>query len=175
MREAAMSPGPLLDAPLAVQIHAFAAIAAVVLGALVLFRRKGTPLHKLMGRVWALLMLVVATSALFINEIRLIGPFSPIHLFSLLTYLGIAQGIWFIRRGNVAAHRANMVGLYFMALGLAGAFTLLPGRRMNEALFGPDAGWPPSLIAIGVVLVTVFTLYRRLMPKRQLRGKPGSA
>lgn len=169
-----MSLDPLLTAPLAVQIHALAAIAAVILGALVLFRQKGTPLHKLMGRLWVALMLVTATSALFINEIRLIGPFSPIHLFSVLTYVSVAQGIWQIRHGNVRAHRATMIGLYFLALGLAGAFTLLPGRRMSQVLFGPDAGWTPSLIAIGLVLTATFWLYARLMPKR-LPRRTGSA
>ena len=53
-----MSLTPLLVAPLAIQIHATAAIAAMLLGALVLFRRKGTPLHKAMGRLFVLLMLV---------------------------------------------------------------------------------------------------------------------
>jgi uncharacterized membrane protein len=169
-----MSLDPLLSAPFPIQIHALAAIAALLLGAIVLFRPKGTPVHKLMGRTWAALMLVVATSAFFINEIRLVGPFSPIHLFSILTYAGLAQGIWHIRHGNVRAHRAAMLGTYFMALGLAGAFTLLPGRRMHDVLFGAEAGWPPSLVAIGVVLTAVFVLYWKLMPKR-LPGKPRSA
>lgn len=164
-----MSLAPLLAAPLAVQIHATSAIGAVIIGAIVLFRRKGTPLHKLLGRIWVMQMLVTATSALFINEIRLIGPFSPIHLFSLITYAGIAAGIWHIRQGNVQAHRRDMQTLYFTALGLAGAFTLLPGRRMNEVLFGPDAGWTPSLVAIGIVLAAVAYFYKRTAVPRRRR------
>ena len=85
-----MSLSPLLSAPPAIQIHAFAAMAAFLIGAFVLWRRKGTALHRALGRIWVGLMLVVATSALFINEIRLIGPFSPIHIFVLVTYLGLA-------------------------------------------------------------------------------------
>jgi uncharacterized membrane protein len=162
-----MSLTPLLDAPVAIQIHAFSAIAALVLGALVLFRKKGTPLHKLMGRTWAGLMLIVATSAIFINEIRLIGPFSPIHIFTIMTYAGLAQGIWHIRHGDVAKHRANMQGLYFGALILAGAFTFLPGRRMHEVLFGPDAGWTPSLIVIGVALTAAGLVWYRLQQRRR--------
>ena len=69
-----MSLTPLLAAPVVIQIHALSAIAATGLGAVVLFARKGTPAHKLIGRIWVLLMLTVATSALFINEIRMIGP-----------------------------------------------------------------------------------------------------
>ncbi len=165
-----MSLTPLLTAPVTIQIHAFAATAAMLLGALVLFRRKGTPLHKAMGRVWVGLMLVVATSALFINEIRMIGPFSPIHIFVVLTYYGIYRGIREIRRGNVIAHQAAMKVLYLGALLLTGAFTLLPGRRMHDVLFGADAGWVPSLIAITFALGLTAFLWLRLMPRR--RAKP---
>ena len=161
-----MSLEPLLSASLAIQVHTASAIAAAALGALVLFRRKGTALHKLMGRGWVVLMLVVATSALFINEIRLIGPFSPIHLFVAFTYVGVAQGIWHIRRGDVVAHRAAMVGLYCGSLGLAGAFTLLPGRRLHQVLFGADAGWTASLVAIGIVIVATAMVWQAFLRRR---------
>jgi uncharacterized membrane protein len=160
-----MSLTPLLAAPLAVQIHAFAALGALVIGAVVLFRPKGTPAHKLMGRIWVGLMLVVATSAWFINEMRIIGPFSPIHLFAAFTYVGVTRGILLIRRGDVAGHRAEMQGLYFFALILAGCFTLLPGRRMAQVLFGPDAGWTPSLVVIGLGLTVSALIYARLRAK----------
>ncbi len=158
-----MSLSPLLDAAPAVQLHATAALSALLLGALVLFSRKGTPPHRTLGRVWAGLMLVTAGSALFINEIRLIGPFSPIHLFSIVTFAGIAEGIRQIRRGDVRRHRAMMQGLYFFALILTGAFTLLPGRRMHAVLFGTEAGWAPALAAIALALGASLLIWRRLL------------
>jgi len=164
----AMNPEPILSADLAIRIHVAAAIASIVLGALVLFRRKGTPTHKAFGRIWAGLMFVTATSAIFINEIRLIGPFSPIHIFVIMTYAGLWEGIREIRRGNVVKHQAAMKSLYLGALLLAGAFTLLPGRRLNQVLFGADAGWAPSLIAIGLVLAVTGLLWWRLLPRRKL-------
>jgi len=157
-----MSLTPLLEAPLAIQIHTAAASAAVLLGAVILFRKKGTPTHKAMGQVWAVLMLIAATASIFINEIRLIGPFSPIHLFTVITYAGLAHGIVAIRRGDVRTHRATMQALYFLALLLAGAFTLLPGRRMHDVLFGAASGWVPSLVAISVALTAITVLYIRL-------------
>lgn len=157
-----MSLTPLIEAPLPVQIHALSAIAALILGAVVLLRRKGTPLHKTMGRVWVVLMLVAAGSSIFINEMQLIGPFSPIHIFSVMTFVWVAQGVRDIRRGNVAGHRSAMQALYFNALILAGAFTLLPGRRMHTVLFGAEAGWTPSLIAIGLAIAASGTIYLRL-------------
>lgn len=158
-----MSLEPLIQAPVAVQIHAFSAIAAFALGAFVLWRKKGTRLHKALGRIWVVLMLVVATSSLFINEIRLIGPFSPIHIFSIVTYVSLGQALWaIIVQKNVAAHRAGMQGTYLRALMLAGAFTFLPGRRMHMVLFGAEAGWTPSLIVIGGALLLAWLLSRRL-------------
>ena len=162
-----MSLDPLLSSPLAIQIHAASAVAALLLGAVVLFRRKGTPAHKLMGRIWAGLMVVTATSALFINEIRLIGPFSPIHIFVLFTYAGLYQAIREIRRGNVMAHQASMKSIYLGALLLTGAFTLIPGRRMHQVLFGAESGWAPALIAIPLVLAITGYFCWRLMPKRK--------
>ncbi len=164
-----MSLEPILAAPLAIQIHATCAVLAMLLGAMVLARRKGTPMHKLTGRLYVALMLVVATSALFINEIRLVGPFSPIHIFVLVVYVSVTMAIWNIRRGNVAAHRAWMVSMYFGALFLTGAFTLLPGRRMHDVLFGAGSGWLPAAIAIPLALVAGFMLWRRLMPPRRPR------
>ena len=84
-----------------------------------------------------------------------------------LTYWSLWEGVREIRRGNVTAHQASMKGLYLGALLLAGAFTLLPGRRLNLVLFGPDAGWTPSLIAIGIALSITAWLWWRLMPRRQ--------
>jgi uncharacterized membrane protein len=161
-----MSLQPLIESSLVIQIHAGAAILAALLGAFVLFRRKGTPLHKLLGRTWAGLMVVVATSAIFIGEIRMIGPFSPIHLLIPVVYGSLALAIWHIRHGNVVAHRATMLSLYFGSLGLAGAFTLLPGRRMHDVLFGVAANWTPSLIALGIVLGATAYFWWRLMPRR---------
>lgn len=161
-----MSLTPLLSAPPPIIVHATCAIVAMLIGAIVLFRRKGTPLHKALGRIWVVLMLVVATSALFISEIRTFGPFSPIHLLVLVTYVGVGNGLWQIRHRNVAGHRASMQATYIGALLLAGAFTLMPGRRMHDVFFGADSGWTPSLIAIPLALTLTAYVWYRLMPRR---------
>lgn len=154
---------PLLEADFAIQIHALSAVAAVVLGAFVLWRRKGTRLHKALGRIWVALMFTAATSALFINEMRLIGPFSPIHIFSIFTYVALFNGLHaIIIKRDIKRHRAEMQGLYIGALLLAGAFTFLPGRRMHMMLFGPQAGWTESLIAMGLILGAAGLLWSRV-------------
>jgi uncharacterized membrane protein len=131
---------PLLEASPVIQIHAYAAIAALLLGAGVLFRRKGDRLHKLGGRIWVGLMLVVALSSFFIHTIRTWGPWSPIHLLSLLTLFGLVKAVMMIRSRKVVQHARIMKMVYFGGLVIAGFFTFMPGRVMHAVLFGsPEA------------------------------------
>jgi uncharacterized membrane protein len=80
-----MSLAPLLNAGPVIQIHAFAAMAAFALGIVQLTAPKGTLPHRTIGWIWVILMALIALSSFFINEIKLIGPFSPIHLLSIFT------------------------------------------------------------------------------------------
>ncbi len=80
-----MSLAPLLDAPAVIQLHAFAAMGAFVLGLVQFAAPKGTIPHRAVGWTWVGLMLAVSISAFFIHEIRLWGPWSPIHLLAIFT------------------------------------------------------------------------------------------
>lgn len=126
---------PLLNASPAIQLHVAAATAALLLGAVVLFRRKGDAQHRSAGRVWAGLMIVVAVSSFFIHELRMWGQWSPIHLLSLLTLASLAWGVHMARNRRPDSHRRIMAGLYVGALVITGFFTLLPGRIMHAVLF----------------------------------------
>ena len=133
-----MSLAPLLSADWPVQIHATSALLAVIVGAMVLWRQKGTALHKALGRLWVLLMLVAATSALFINEIRLIGPFGPIHIFTLVTYWTLGQGLWaIVVKKDVRRHRMEMQSLYLFALLLAGPSRCCPAGACTRCCSAP--------------------------------------
>ena len=129
-----MTLAPLLASPAVVIVHTFAATAALVLGAAVLFLRKGTTLHKTLGRVWAATMMLVAAISLGMTGINP-GHFSYIHLLSVLTLVNIPYAIWMRRRGNVRAHAWAMSSNYAGLL-IAGAFTLVPGRIMHAVFFG---------------------------------------
>jgi uncharacterized membrane protein len=115
-------------APL-IALHAFAALSAVAIGLAVLARRKGTASHKLIGRAWVALMAAVALSSFWIFEIRHGAGPSFIHLLSLWTLISLALAVWFIRRGNVRAHRGFMIGT-FVGLAAAGLGALAPGRAL---------------------------------------------
>jgi uncharacterized membrane protein len=131
-----MSLGPLLSAPAPIPWHAFAAFAALALGGVQLASPKGTPRHRVLGYVWVALMLVIAISSFWIQQIRLIGPFSPIHLLSILVLITVPLAVWHAHNHRVAKHRKVMVSLYVFALIGAGVFTLLPGRIMHAVVFG---------------------------------------
>ncbi|OWU85465.1 membrane protein [Oceanicola sp. 22II-s10i] len=131
-----MSLAPLLHASPVIQIHAFSAILLVPLTVLLLAARKGTPLHRVSGRIWAGGMALVALSSFGIHTIRMVGPFSPIHLLSIFTLASLAVAVLAARRGHVRQHRRAMRMLVFGALLGAGAFTVLPGRLMFEVVAG---------------------------------------
>ena len=131
-----MSLAPLLDAAPQIPIHAFAAMAAFVLGAVQLAAPKGTLPHRTLGWIWVGLMAVVAVSSLWIHEIRLVGPFSPIHLLSIWVPIMLVVAVVAARRHNVRRHKITMLWLFAGALVIAGLFTFMPGRIMHAVVFG---------------------------------------
>ena len=120
--------------PAIVSLHLAAALGALALGTAVLAGRKGTPLHKALGRSWVALMTAVALSSFWIFELRGGAGPSWIHLLSAWTLISLACAIYFIRRGNVRAHRNFMVGT-FAGLVAAGLFALAPGRTLYRLFF----------------------------------------
>jgi uncharacterized membrane protein len=133
--EAPMSLAPLLDAAPAIPLHAFAAMAAFVLGVVQFAAPKGTLPHRTIGWIWVVLMAVVAGSSFWIHQIRLVGPWSPIHLLSIFTLAIVPFGVWRAHRHDVRGHRRTMIFTFVGALVIAGLFTLVPGRIMHAVLF----------------------------------------
>jgi uncharacterized membrane protein len=134
--EDAMTLAPLLDASPAIQAHAFAAIAAFALGAVQVAAPKGTLPHRTVGWVWVALMVVVAVSSAFIHGMRLWGPFSPIHVLSVLTLIVLPVAVWRAHWHDIRTHRNAMLGLFLGALTIAGLLTFLPGRIMHAVAVG---------------------------------------
>ena len=119
-----------------IPLHAIMAMIAIILGGIQLSMKKGGTIHKLLGRIWVGLMLIVATTSFFIHEIKLWGAYSPIHLLSLWTIFILGVGIYYVRVGNIKRHKQIMIATYFFALILTGFFTLMPGRVMHQVLIG---------------------------------------
>ena len=131
-----MSLAPLLNAAPVVQLHALAAMAAFVLGAVQLAAPKGTLPHRTLGWVWVVLLLVISASLFWIHGIRMWGPWSPIHLLSVFTPIALLGAVMAARGHRVRTHKIAMLSIFTGALLLAGLFTLVPGRIMHSVLFG---------------------------------------
>jgi uncharacterized membrane protein len=114
-------------------LHLATAMPAIPLGAWVLLHRKGDRLHKLLGRIWATLMLGAAlTSFGLAGAIDRIGP---IHILSLAVIIGIPRAVMAARRGRIRGHVRGMAIMYGSTV-MAGLFAFLPGRMLGFWLFG---------------------------------------
>ena len=131
-----MSLAPLLQSAPVMQLHAFAAMAAFALGVVQLSARKGTIPHRILGWTWVALMTVIAVSAFFIHELRVWGPWSPIHLLAIYTLIMLPLAVWHARRHAIERHRRAMIAIFTGALVIAGLFTFFPGRIMYRVVFG---------------------------------------
>lgn len=129
-----------------IAIHLTAALAALVIGPVALWARKGrvqrTRLHRAAGYAWVTLMLATAVSAIFIRDFQLPNwaGYTWIHLFVPLTLAGLFGAFRALYLKNIAQHRSIMQGLYFGACIGAGAFTLLPGRYLGQLVWGQWLG-----------------------------------
>ena len=132
----AMTLAPLLSASPAIKLHAFPAMAAFALGVVQLSGPKGTGVHRTLGWLWVVLMLVICISAFWIHQLRLWGPWSPIHLLAIFTLVMLPLAVWAAHRHAVDRHRRAMTGLFAGALLIAGLFTFVPGRIMYKVVFG---------------------------------------
>ncbi|MGL4743166.1 MAG: DUF2306 domain-containing protein [Dermatophilaceae bacterium] len=143
--------------------HVVAATTSVGLGAVQLLRRKGDLQHRLLGRVWVVLMLWTALSSYWIRHIR-DGAFSWLHVLSLVTVVTVFLGVWKIRRGDVAGHRGNMTGSWLGSLGAMVFALAVPDRMIPTFAVDQPLGLLAAVAAVagaGAVLVAGGNLLAR--------------
>jgi uncharacterized membrane protein len=119
-----------------IAVHIAAAVLSLVVGASILLCQKGTPRHRLMGRVWVAAMFVTVLSSFGIRELNH-GHLSWIHSLAVLTAISLVRAIWAIRQGNVSAHVAAMRGS-FIGLVVAGIAAVVTPQRFLNIMIG---GW----------------------------------
>jgi uncharacterized membrane protein len=134
---------PLLNAPLPIQLHVMTVVPAFFLGTWLLFgSTKGSPRHRLVGKIYLTLMAITATAAVFIRSFSglsvTIGPLKLglLHLFVALTAWSIWRTLRYVKAGEIEGHRHSMRGMYFGALIVAGLLAFAPGRIMYRMFFG---------------------------------------
>jgi uncharacterized membrane protein len=129
--------------PLLVQIHLASMIIIMAATVPMLLGPKGTTRHRLLGRIWAVLMWGNAILTLFFNVGRghpsggvFVGDVSPIHALSLFVAVMVPVAVRRARRHDRAGHEAAIRGLVIGSLLIAGLFTLPFGRLLGEWLMG---------------------------------------
>ncbi|MEQ8423985.1 MAG: DUF2306 domain-containing protein [Cyclobacteriaceae bacterium] len=119
-------------------VHLATVVPCFVLGTILMLMVKGTSIHKRLGRVYMILMLVTAIITLFMSaEVgpRLFNHFGWIHTFSFLTIYTVPLAYLAIKRGDIRSHKRKMILLYFGAIIIAGGFTFTPGRYLYQLFF----------------------------------------
>ena len=119
--------------------HLITVVPCIFLGAYGLLGKKGTPIHKTLGKIYMILMLITGTITVFMPADvggRFLNHFGWIHLFSFLTLWTVPTAYLAIKNGKVKKHQRKMILLYIGAIGIAGGFTLAPGRYLHELFFG---------------------------------------
>ena len=149
---------------LLVAAHAAAAAFCLLLGGYQLFRPvKGDAAHRAAGRVWAVAMLFVAASSFWIRDLR-DGRLSLLHVLSVVTLVTVTLGVVTARRGNIAAHRANMRGSWFGLLGAFVGATAVPRRLIPTFVVTEPLGALAALAALVLATAAVVGLARLAAP-----------
>lgn len=120
-------------------LHLATVVPGFFLGGYLLLNRKGTALHRGMGKAYMVCMVLTALITLFMPAQvgpALWGHFGFIHLFSLLVLYCVPAAYVAAQRHETRAHAANMVGVYVGGILVAGAFTFAPGRLLHTWVFG---------------------------------------
>jgi uncharacterized membrane protein len=143
--------------------HVAAALAALMLGTIVVGAAKGTPFHRMIGAGYVAAMLVVNLSALAIY--RLTGHFEAFHALALLSLAVLGRGIAaaLIRRpGWLSVHYQFMAWSYVGVLAATGSEIIIRlGARLS--LIGDLGRSSPPGVAVAVVATAFgFVLLPRL-------------
>lgn len=143
--------------PWVISLHVGTVLPAVVLGMVVLARRKGGAIHRRLGMIWMGMMVTTSLASFWIRGDS--GAFSGIHLFSVGTLIAVPMAIWRARVGDIRAHRQIMVSLY-VGLIVAGIFALSPNRVGGQFLWSILPFAEQSGVARGHVLSPFSQLFQ---------------
>lgn len=148
--------------PADVAVHLVAAVCAIALGPVALYRRRRDVWHKITGYAWVTAMAVTAGSALWLHAqvLPIIAGFGPIHLLSIWVLYILYRGVQAARLGKIADHQSQMRGLYWTGLIVTGLLTFLPGRTLNRVFFPQTPELAYLLIASGVGLIGIVVMRR---------------
>lgn len=117
--------------------HLLTLIVALSLTPVLLLQKRGTRRHRQLGWVWASAMFATAAISFWVKKSSVgIGEWSPIHILSALTVVGVPLMVVRARQHRVEDHRRHVRNLVTGALLIAGFFTFPFGRMLGRWLLG---------------------------------------
>lgn len=126
--------------------HLFSALLAMLSGAFVLFKPKGTRLHKNVGYFYVTAIVAVCGSALFIYNLT--GYFGIFHLLALVALATLIAGMIPLFLKNKSYRVFHLWFMYYSVIGLYAAFASELSVRIPERPFYTMVG-----IATGMIFV----------------------
>lgn len=118
-----------------IKIHLVGALAALLLGAVLMVARKGRTFHRVAGWAWVSLVAVTAGSTLFITQLNH-GSWSFLHLFTAWVLLITPVAVIAAKRHQVRQHRKTMMGLFYGGFAINLLVAFIPGRTLWMMFFG---------------------------------------
>lgn len=119
--------------------HLLTVVPCIFLGGYLLAASKGGAIHRKLGVIYMLLMMLTALIALFIPAgvgPQFLSHFGYLHLLSFIVLWTVPTAFFAIKKGKVKEHQRKMIILYVSGIIIAGGFTLTPGRYLYEIFFG---------------------------------------
>lgn len=150
--------------------HVVAALTGVLLGAHQVWRRPhGDTRHRVLGRVWVVVMLWTAITSFWIRDINE-GAFSWLHVLSVVTLVTVTLGVVNARRGNIPGHRGNMVGSWLGAVGAMVFAVGVPARTIPTYAVAEPGGALAFALSVGLATLVLVVAGGRLAAVVDRRG-----
>ena len=141
-------------------IHVIAAVAAMLVGTLVLTLRKGTRIHRMWGYLYFYLMLVMNGTSFMLYG--LLGTFGPFHVAALFSLASLLAGfIPVIRRKPEKKWlMQHFTFMYFSIVGLYAAFASETLTRIPKTPFY-------TMVIVTSALITLLgvIIYKKMRPR----------
>lgn len=151
--------------------HLFVAIVALITGTIVILRRKGTRVHRRIGWVYAVAMLLLNVSALMIY--RLTGSFGPFHVAAIISLVTVAAGVLTAVRRRAGWIEQHYYWMTYSYVGLLAATASEIGTRVPNAPFW----WVVVLLSLAIFAIGALLITRRapvtlrpFLTRRDARG-----
>ncbi|MBT8163022.1 MULTISPECIES: DUF2306 domain-containing protein [Arthrobacter] len=147
--------------------HLVAALYVIAIGPVQILRPRRDRLHRTMGYLWVSAMYYVCLSSFWIVSE---GHFTWLHALSAFTLVTVTLGLMAAIKGNIRAHRGNMIGSFFGTLIAFGFAVGVPGRSLPRLMASnPGTGIFVALL----VIVSVGVVYLSLFRGSRSRAKAG--